>query len=177
MTKKLLALLLALTLMLSFTSAFAEIYKVEEDFTTFDVSLTLPEGAQSKQNIEEGWICVEITFDENKPLFDLNIAPSEDFDGKSLADFTDEEKQLLIDQMEDDFYHSSSEFFLTPSGNMILLMKEETGDVGYAAMITLYRGFYFSLHCNYADYRPLTDADIDLMHKITEGTDIIAVTK
>lgn len=177
MTRKILSFLLALVLVTGIASAMAESYQIKEDFKSFDVTVKVPEGYVIDQVKQEGWSMVSFhTEDPNKANFDITVAPSEDFEGKSLGEFTDEEKQEFVDNVTSYYDTPSHEFFTTPSGNLILF-TQDTGEGGsYATMQTIYHGYYYTLYgCYDTDFRPLTEADIAIMHEITEGTDIISV--
>lgn len=179
MMKKAFAILVALTMLLSLASAFAEKLQVTEDFKTFDVALTVPEGYTASQSTENGYVDVEMTTgDAEKPSFDLHIAPSEELEEQSLKELTEAERASLLELIEADFSAPEHEFFTTPSGNEIILTRETDVQAGeYATMQTIYHGFFFFLSCKYEDYRALTDADIALMHQLTESVDIVGTQK
>ncbi|NLV57925.1 MAG: hypothetical protein GXY67_04060 [Clostridiales bacterium] len=173
MLQKILSLLIALTLLFSATAlAATEKYTLEEDFQQFDVEVEIPEGAQYKQNPKDGWLSLEIWFeDPAKPSFDLNISFSEEVEGGFLADFSQEDKDHLVALISEDFSVPVHEFFETPSGNTVLLTRETDTEAGdYALMVTVYKGFFFSLYCSHQDYSPLAEEDLALMHQIIEGT-------
>lgn len=177
MTKKMLSLLIALALLFSVASALAapEKYKMIEDFAEFDIVVEIPEGAQYRQNPREGWLCLEIWFeDPAKPFFDINVSFSEEMAGQFLGNLSQEEQDHLMEMVGENFSLPVFEFFLTPSGNTILFTRETDPAAGdYAAMTTVYKGFFFQLYASHKDYAPLTDADIQLMHQIIEGAWII----
>lgn len=181
MFKKGLLLCVALMLLFTFTSALAapEKYRLIEDFKEFDVEVEIPEGALYKQNPQEGWLCLEIWYeDPSKPSFDINVSFSEEVDSKFLADFTQEETDHLMDIVNEDFSMPTHEFFVTPSGNTILFSRETDPEAGdYATMITVYKGFFFSLYCSHKDYSPFSADDFRLMHQIVEGTWITDTNK
>ena len=177
MIKKTLTLLAVLALLFSVIPALAapEKYKIIEDFNQFDIEVEIPEGAQYKQNPQEGWLCLEIWFeDSSKPFFDINVSFSEEMDGQFLGEFTQEDQDRLAEMVGADFSIPSSAFFLTPSGNTILFTRETDPEAGdYATMTTVYKGFFFQLYCCHKDYAPLTEEDLQLMHQIIEGAWII----
>ncbi len=176
MSKKILALMLAIAMLTIAVSASAEAFKMEENFATFDVTLNLPEGAKPVQQPEEGWVDVDITFDESKPVFHMTVSPSEEYEDKSLQDFTDQQKMLVEEQVAAMFSDPAIEYFVTPSGNTILYAYEQDADAGsFATMQTVYKGFFFSLFANYPDYHALSEDDVALMHQLVEGTDIVPV--
>lgn len=181
MLKKGLLLCVALMLLFAFTSALAapEKYRLIEDFKEFDVEVEIPEGALYKQNPQEGWLCLEIWYeDPSKPSFDINVSFSEEVDSKFLADFTQEETGHLRDKVNEDFSMPTHEFFVTPSGNTILFSRETDPEAGdYATMVTVYKGFFFSLYCSHKDYSPFSEDDYRLMHQIVEGTWITDTNK
>jgi len=150
-------------------------YKVIENFDEFDVELEIPEGAFVRQELKDGWLWVEIYYeDPAKPSFDVNIAFSEEMAGEFLGDLPQEDLDHLMDMVGEAFSIPVHELFVTPSGNTILYTRETDPEAGdYASMTTVYKGFFFQLHCNHNDYAPLTEADIRLMHQIIEGAWII----
>lgn len=174
MLKKVLSLFTALILLFSAAAALAaaEKYSMVEDFQEFDVVVEIPEGAKYEQEPKEGWLCLKIWYeDAAKPSFDINVAFSEEVDNKFLADFTQEETDHLVAMVSADFSAPAYEFFDTPSGNKILFVRESDPEAGdYATMVTVYKGFFFSLYGSHADYAPLSEDDIALMHQIIEGT-------
>lgn len=181
MFKKGLSLCIALMLLFAFTSALAapEKYRMEEDFGAFDIEVEIPEGAQYQQNMKEGWLCLEIWYeDPSKPSFDINVSFSEETESQFLADFTQEEIDHLLELVGENFSMPEHEFFVTPSGNTILFVRETDAEAGdYATMITVYKGFFFSLYCSHTDYSILTEDDLQLMHQIIEGAWIIDTDK
>lgn len=176
MAKRILSLVTAL-LLLCTASALAEPekYRFDEAFDEFDFEMEIPEGAQYRQNPQEGWLCFEIWFeDQAKPAFDMNVSFSEEMAGENLGDVTEEEKAHLMAMVGEDFSEPAQTFFVTPSGNTILFTRETDPEAGdYATMVTVYKGFFFSLYCGHKDYSPLTEEDFQLMHQIVEGAWII----
>lgn len=172
--KKIFSLVLVAALALTTAVAFAEHYKVQEDFATFDVELDIPEGATYQQNIQPGWICLEMQFDGDAGLFfDMNIAPSEELGDVSLGDVPEDDLAAFTALVSEDFSAPQSESFVTPSGNTILLTKETDAAAGaFVSMDTIYRGFIFNLTMNHKDFSEMTDADMDMMHKLIESVQI-----
>ncbi|MCL2810583.1 MAG: hypothetical protein FWD25_01675 [Clostridia bacterium] len=177
MLKRVFSLFAALLLLCS-AVAFAapEKYRMIEGFEAFDLEVEIPEGALYRQNLkDDDWLSMEIWFeDPSKPLFTIHVAYSDIVGNKFLADFDQEEIDHLLDLVGADFSIPAHEFFITPAGNTILFTHEtdpQTG--GYATMVTVYKGFVFSLYGRHKDYAPLAEEDIRLMHQIVEGTWII----
>ena len=177
MTGKLISLCLAIVLLCSVNTAVAapEKYKMIEDFSAFDIEVEIPEGALYRQNPQDGWLCMEIWYeDPEKPSFDINVAFSEEMAGQFLGEFSQEDQDRLVELVGADFSAPASEFFLTPSGNTILFTRETDPEAGdYATMTTVYKGFFFQLYCVHKEYAPLTEEDMRLMHQIIEGAWII----
>ncbi len=175
MMKKILAALLACLMVFTVAGAFAEHYKLQEDFTNFDVELDIPEGATYEQNPEEEMLCLQFWFEDgSKPSFDLNVAPSDIVDGLSLGDFSQEDKDSMVSMASEGYSVPTNEFFVTPSGNTILLTQETDAAAGYSAlMTTVYKGFFVNLYMGYEDGSPLTEDDMKLMHQVIESTWIV----
>ena len=177
MSKKMIALFIALMLLCSVATALAAPEKIRiEDFGAFAVEVEIPEGAQYRQNPREGWVSLEIWFEEpSKPRFNIHIAFS-DVEGNDgyLTDFDREALDHLMAIAGADFLAPAHEFFVTPAGNTFLLTRETDPLAGaYATMVTVYNGFYFSLYGRHLNFAPLTEDDVRLMHQIIEGVWII----
>ncbi len=179
MMKKILSLALAMMLLLGAVSALAEEYKIQEGFQALDVQVKIPEGYTVEQVKDDDWAMITFHPDSaDKPTFDMTVSPSEDYDGKSLGELSEEEKQAFVDNILSMYDNPSHELFKTPAGNLILFSQDSVEGGNFAVMQTLYKGYYFTLMGSYdSDYRPLTEADLTLMHQITEGTDIIPAGK
>jgi hypothetical protein len=181
MYRRVFALCVALLLLCSVPAALAdtEKYRMVEDFVEFDVEVAIPAEALYKQNPKDGWLNLEIWYDApSKPLFTVNIDFSDVTESKFLGDFSPDEIDHFLYIAGEDFSVPDFEFFVTPSGNTVLFTREtdlEAGD--YATMMTVYKGFVFSLYCRHKDYAPLTEEDIRLMHLIVEETWIIDTDK
>ena len=173
MTRKILSLLIVASLLVSVSAAQATSakYRVIEDFDEFDIEVEIPEGAMFRQNPQEGWLCLEIWYeDPEMPFFDINVSFSEEMAGQFLGEFTQEDQDHLVSLVGEDFSLPANEVFLTPSGNTILYTRETDPEAGdYATMTTVYKGFFFQLYCCHQDYSPLTDEDFLLMRQIVEG--------
>ena len=173
MSKRSLSLLTVLALLFGVAAAAdtPEKYKMIEDFSEFDVEVEIPEGAQFKQNPREGWLSLELWYeDPTKPFFDISVSFSEEMAGQFLGDFSQEDQEHLVTLIGENFSAPASEFFLTPSNNTVLFTRETDPEAGdYAAMTTVYKGFFFQLYCRHKDYAPLTEEDIELMHQIIKG--------
>lgn len=181
MAKKILSLMTALLLLFGATHALAipEKYRFVEEFDEFDFEVEIPEGALYKQNQLEGLLCLEVWYeDQAKPVFDIHVAFSEELAGKYLGEMTEEEQGRLTAMVGEDFSEPAHALFTTPSGNTILFTRETDPAAGdYASMVTVYKGFFFSLHGRYTDYSTLADEDFELMHQIIEGAWIIDTDK
>ena len=171
--KKWMGMLLVLIMVFTMAASLAEPIKITEDFNEFDVTLEVPAGLTVTEVAREGWVDVEMRFsDPASPKYDLHINPSEEYVGLSLADLPEEELDAMVAMLVADFEAPEANRFTTPSGNMVLFIRETFGGNQYATMQTLYRGFFFYLYCAYEDFSNLTDADIEVMHKIIEGLEL-----
>lgn len=177
MMKKAFSLLVALMVMISMAGALAaeEVYTVVEDFDTFDVSVKIPEGMILEQLDQEGWINLRLSYnDETKPIFFLNITPTEEYTGLSFGDLDQDEQDLLKALVLENFAEPVQSEFTTPSGNLIVQTEEKSDMGNYVTMETIYRGFYFYLYCAHEDFAEITADDIAVMHQITEGLEIVS---
>ena len=177
MGKRFLSLFTAFALLFSVASAVAapETYRLIDGFSEFDIEIEIPEGAQYAQSPREGWLYLEIWYeDPSKPYFSISVSFSEEMAGQFLGDFSQEDQDHLVALIGENFSMPASLFFLTPSNNTVLFTREtdpESGD--YAAMTTVYKGFFFQLYGRHKDYAPLIEEDVELMYRIIEGSWII----
>lgn len=167
--KKTLSLFLTLALLMTASCAFAEKHKVDEVSKTFSVEIDIPEGATYEETGFEGWVCVEMSMlsqDGVKMDLDFNITPSEEYDGKSLRDFTDEEKAYLMEQVGMGFYNPVHMFYEMDDGNVMLFTNDDTEDNDTAVMQTIYNGYFMFLYCARDGYSQLSESDIEIMFQI-----------
>lgn len=175
--KKIVSLLVAVMLMVSAAGSLAETMKVEESAPKFDVEVTLPDGAKTKLERGDDWTWLRITLDEQngaKPVLDLTIAPDEEFEGKDMKDLTEEDKQNLIALLSENAAHPTYVMMDLADGNQLLVVEEDTEENDFAAMETIYDGYFICLYGRYEDYDKLTADDLAAMYEIMQS---LVITK
>lgn len=171
--KKIIALLLAMAMLSSMTFAMAE-EKVEVAQATpeFDVTAVVPEGYRMQEERIDG--NVYLTFipeDDAAAVYQVSIAHSEEYDGRTLNDFTDDEKKALLESMDDDFMSPDTTAVTTESGTEVYLINESAAntdddDLAFANGFTIYKGYFFQIVVVRDGFDILSQADLDLGIKI-----------
>lgn len=171
--KKIISLLLAVTMLLGMSFAMAE-EKVEIEQATPDFSVTavVPEGYQMQEDHQDGTVLLDFTCDkEGTANYIISIAYSEEYDGRTLNDFTDEERKTLLANMDDDFMAADIKSYKTESGTELYLINETAAtsddeNTSFAVGFTIYKGYFFQIFAVRDDFDVLTQADLDLAVKI-----------
>lgn len=173
--KKIFALLMAMLMLAGFTCAVAE-----EEATTiqnatpeFDVTTVVPEGYQLEETRYESTVYLLFTTQtEGKPDYIVSIAHSEEYDGLTLNELSDEEKEALLVQMSEDFAAPEVHDLVTESGTQVYLINEtvaegdDDADASYATGFTIYKGYFFQIAAIKDDFDVLSQEEIDLAMKI-----------
>lgn len=170
--KKKISVLLVLLLTFTCMSCLAEVVPLAESTDRFDMTLALPEGASLSINDE-----YDTTTFANAVMPDvaevmITIGPGEEYGEQSLAELSDEEVQLLVENTIEDFDNPTSEINTTPSGNKYILVRQE-GEYAMATIFTLYRGYFVQLTQFHDDLSPLTDKDTAFLMDILYGIEFV----
>ncbi len=170
--KKLISLVLLVLLTLGAASAFAQTVQIKENASAFDVALALPDDATYKEEVYEGATNLAITpstAEGERPVYQVSIAAGDEYDGRALADLTEEEKQQIIDAWSIAMEKPTYAFVPLSNGNTALVMEENTEENDFAFMITLYKGYFFHVFASYEDYRKLTADDMAFLYQLADG--------
>lgn len=160
--KKFFALLLTLSLLCCAALA--------ETTSLTNVVLPLPEGAEIVTSYaDESYYGAEVHKDGVANVMFI-VAPSEIYDGQSLADLSEEDLKDLTDLILEDMADGSTcALETTPSGNQYLMIRER-GEGNSNIILTVYRGYFIQLTQFNEDFSELTDADeaflLDLFHAL-----------
>lgn len=171
--KKTLAMLLALTMLFG-SAALAEQTVELQQTLKFDVTAVVPEGYTMQEEKLDGTIYLTFAPDEaGKTEFVISIAHSEEegYADKTLNELADEDKQALLDMMDEDFASPEIHDLTTENGTQVYLINEaaaaeDDADVSYAIGFSLYQGYFVQIYVQRDDYDVLTQADLDLAMKI-----------
>lgn len=174
--KKIIALLMAMMMLCSFTCAIAEKEDqtlVENATPEFDVTTVVPEGYELEQVRYEGTVFLSYTNDApGTANYVISIAHSEEYDGISLNDMSDEDKQALAAVMTEDFAAPEVYDMVTESGTQVYLINEtiaegdDDADVSFAIGFTIYKGYFFTLSAYTEEFDVLTREQLELAVKI-----------
>lgn len=169
--KKILCMIMALVMVLSIGSAFAEGSSVEERGAAgFDLHLTVPEGyvlhTEYDPADELGLdILVLIPDDKTKPVMTLTVAFDEAYAGKSLADLNEEEKALMA---QSDMVNPEIRNEKTKYGSEVIVLDENSDKDEYVLFVSLYEGYFVELMMLKEDGSQITEEEIQ------KGLDVLS---
>ncbi|MDD2648103.1 MAG: hypothetical protein PHI27_11835 [Eubacteriales bacterium] len=156
--------------------ALAEPVKLMDSTSRFDVTLSLPEGAELTLNeLQSDYSVAKAAFGDLAPVGIL-IAPSEEYAEMSLADLSDEEVNKMLADTAIDFDEPASAIDVTPSGNKYIIVRQD-GTQSMATIITIYRGYFVQLVQFFDEYEPLTEADTEFLMNVLYGIEFVDVAK
>ena len=171
--KKTFALLLALTVLCGCVALAEETVTLQQTLD-FDVTAVVPEGYTMQEDKLNDTIYLYFKPDEEtKTEFVISLAHSdvEGYADKTLNELTPEDKQSLLDMMDDDFASPEIHDMTTEHGTQVYLInegaaKDDDADVSYAIGFSLYKGYFVQIYVQNNDYDLLTQDDLDLAIKI-----------
>ncbi len=177
--KKVVSLLLALALLMGATSAMALTITPNEASQTFDLEITIPEGAKTEES-EFGEIHITAIRPEggNAPQYQMVIAPEEEYGGKNLSDLTQEELGKLVADMKELMVQPTVETLTMADGNLLIVLNEDQEQNDFASAYTMYDGYVVSMYVAHEDdHDKLTDDETNAMVQMMQSLKVLPVTK
>lgn len=163
--KKLLSVLLTVMLLVPACLALGEEVKISEGASSFDVSLTLPEGVTLTQ--EAGLLGVTGHFAiESMPNlnFSFSLAPDDQYADLDLEALTEEDKQLIFDEIAIDLGAATFDSKKTETGiPMLTVVSENRTEV---MSIILIDGYFLYAEAHHEDMTALEDAELALLKQV-----------
>lgn len=87
------------------------------------------------------------------------ISPSERYEGKLMADLTEEEIQALSARVAEEL-QTPSYMVLTLEGGLKMMVVDEESAFDYAYVITLYGGYFIQAYIAHENYATLTQEEV-----------------
>lgn len=159
--KKFIALLLAAMLLMGVTCAVAEKVEVAQATADFDVTMVIPEGYAMTEDRNNGNLYINVMpEDEAAAGYYISIGYSEEYDGDTLSELSDEEAEQISEILKESFANPSFEQTLTAEGTMVYVFRETEGESDWALAVTVYKGYFIAVQIEKADYSQLCDEDV-----------------
>jgi len=173
--KKILALLTALVLLGSVSMALAEPVKLTENASGFDLTLDLPEGAMLNVETNGEVPYTFITFaDDTLPLIYISVAPSEEYEGETLASLSTEDLDVLFATISADMDKPSYAMMKTAGGYDYMLVEDDS-ETDSAAMVMIYEGYFIQMTVWNSSYETLTAEDTAAAEALLDTLAIVEV--
>ena len=172
--KRLIALLMAAALLLTASLAFAQEIVLTELEDGCQITLTADDDVAvlfNGQDLPAGFVRV-IASRSGAASVLINIQPDELLEGISMADLSDENIEIMKDQITQQYEDAIVETKVTEAGNTYLYVQSnEESDI--RSCITLYEGFMIELIQARDDFGALSEADEAFARDILQGIWIV----
>ncbi len=174
--KKILAMVLALTLIALSVAALAEPVKLTENASGFDLTIDLPEGAAVKVETNDDVPYTFITFaDASMPKVYISVAATEEYDpDETLASLSKDDLDTLFTTVSEDFDKPSYKLKKTTGGNDYMLVEDDSA-TDSALLLMLYKGYFIQMTIWNEDYAVLTDAQTKAAEALLDTVKIVDV--
>lgn len=180
MYKKLMSALLAAVMALSLSFALAEDVPIPEVSPSFDLTITLPEGATLENNMFEELSLNTIHLaNPAKPTYTVAVAYDDLYMGRSLPDLSEEELEELffaaIGMMDEEI--ADYTMHTLEDGVMIMIVYESESPE-YVDVLTLRDGFFIELFGGYqgqTEPKPVTQEDFEYAVELIDAIHIVPV--
>ena len=172
--KKLFAILLAVSMLLTMTALAEEegqVVEVDEEAATqlilddvlnFDITMdAIPEGYTMEKKEQDGVLYAFFT-GEGKTDITVSVAHSELFDGFTLVldELTDEDTANMISGLCEGFFNASVSFTKTTHGTDLIVVNENDVETDYVTIVAIYEGYIIGAEL-FNDEGEVAQADID----------------
>lgn len=171
--KKMLALLVAAMMLFGATTAMAEALAEEVQIQgatiDFDVTVVVPDGYTMEQTRTNDTVLLILQPEsDGGTYYVLTVAYSDEYDGRTLNELSDDEKKLLLDVMDEDFAQAEVHDLTTDHGTEVYLLTEASpeAEAFFGAGFSIYKGYFVQIYTVRSDEQALTQDDIDLAMKI-----------
>ena len=156
--KKILAMVLALTLVAFSVAALADTVKLTENASGFDLTTDLPEGATVKVETNDDVPYTFITFtDTTMPKVYISVAATEEYaQDETLASLSKDDLDTLFTTVSADLDKPSYQLKKTEAGNDYILVEDDS-ETDSALLLMLYKGYFVQMTIWNDDYAVLTD--------------------
>lgn len=172
--KKIAAVLLAAVLSLSLAAACAQQVSITQATADFDVTMTLPAGYTMTEDRQNGNLYVNVVCaDETAAGYYLSIGYSEEYDGRSMGELTDEELEAISAAITPAFQAPECLVNETEGGTRVLTFAETEGESFWAQAVTVYKGYFITVQIEKPHYAALSDEDIDRAVALLSGMSFV----
>ncbi len=171
--KKILALLTALAVLAVAPLALAETVKLTENASGFDLTMDLPEGASVHVETNGDVPYTFITLaDETSPLFFVSVAPSEEYEGNTLASLSSADLDTLFAAVSADLDSPSYQMKKTAGGYDYMLVEDDS-QTDSALMVLIYEGYFVQMTMWNPSYATLTAEDMVVAEGLLDTLKIV----
>lgn len=169
--KKSFVLFLTLAMLCAFTAASAQEISIYNGDAQFTINVTLPEDVQVLDNITAAsYTLTDFAYlTEGSPLMVITVAPYAQYQGKSFADLTQDEMDMVLGTVTLEKAAPAVEARTTPEGYEYLVVNETTADNDVCDTVMLYEGYFIMVHVYYDNFSELTQQDIEIGPSIMDS--------
>lgn len=173
--KKILAGMLAISLLLAAPLALAEKVGLTENASGFDLSIDLPAGATVSVQTEGDVPYTFIKFaDETMPQVYISVAPTEEYDEDTITALSKSDQDTLFAVVSADLDKPSYSLRKTSAGYDYMLIEDDS-QTDTAILVLLYGGYFVQISVWNANYDVLTAEDMSAVTSLVDTLSIIPV--
>ena len=164
--KKILSLLVAVMMVSCVAASLAEVIQLDSPIIGYDMIITLPEGVESTIDSSADSTWIRFTYGPN---YNLTIARSDLFEGKGIADLSQEERDILAGMLCDHAAAPKYSEITLENDLVVMLVEEETEANDFASMQTIFNGYFITLYVANENYAKLSVDDAENMVEIMQS--------
>ncbi len=174
--KKSFALLAAVIMLLGIACATAETVEVQQATVDFDVTMVIPEGFTMMEQRVNDTLCIDVLADdpEANPTYFMTIAFSEEYEGRTISEMSDEEQNALVEKIStDNFEKAILSSYITTGGTLVYVLDEDDSESDYALAFTVYKGYFIQMFVERFNFDTLSGQDIQRAIDLLSGMEFV----
>lgn len=172
--KKIFALLLSVLMLLGLSLAAAEEVEVEQATADFDITMVVPEGYNMTEERLNGNLYISVVpRDEAAASYFISIGYSEEYDGRSISELSEDELEHIASQITTGFQNPERVLNETSGGTLVYTFDETEGESDWGIAVTVYRGYFITVQIERPEYEELSADDLRLAIDLLSGMEFV----
>lgn len=125
--------------------------------------MVVPVGYGMKEERLNGNLYISVTPKEEAEAasYYVSIGFSEEYDGRSIAELSDEELENISAQILPAFMNPECVLNETSEGTRVFTFDEKEGESDWAIAVTVYKGYFITVQIERPEYEKLSALDLE----------------
>lgn len=172
--KRILALLLSVAMVLCLSFAAAEEVEVAQATADFDITMVVPENYNMTEERLNGNLYINLApKDETAASYFISIGYSEEYDGRSISELSDDELEYISWLITQEFQNPEATLNVTSGGTLVCTYDETEGESDWAMAVTVYKGYFITVQIERPEYAELSTEDLQLAIDVLGGMEFV----